>query len=125
MEDLEIPENVIARDVVEASYKIHMDLGPGLLESVYEGLLAYDLRRRGYQVIRQEPIPVRYDGQLFNEGFKADLIVNGLVIVELKSAEAMHPSFMKQLLTYLRLSGLRLGLLINFGDYLLKGNIHR
>jgi GxxExxY protein len=102
-----------------------MDLGPGLLESVYEGMLAYELRRRGYHVLRQAPIIIRYDGQEFDEGFKADLLVNGLVIVELKSAEAIHPTFFKQVLTYLRLSGLRLGILVNFGDHLLKGNIHR
>lgn len=123
--DFSIPENVIARDIVDSSYKIHMELGPGLMESVYEGLLAYELRSRGYHVIRQEPIEISYNGQFFNEGFKADLIVNGIVIVELKSAEHLHPVFTKQLLTYLRLSGLRLGLLVNFGDHLLKGNIQR
>lgn len=118
-------ENEIAKIVVDAAYHIHVKLGPGLLESVYESVLAYELKKRGLRVVRQQPIPVVYDELQFDEGFRADLIVNDLVIIELKSVEKIHPVHKKQLLTYLRLADRRLGLLINFGEALIKDGISR
>lgn len=118
-------ENEIARIIVDAAYHIHVKLGPGLLESVYESVLAYELKKRGLRVIRQAPIPVVYDELQFDEGFRADLLVNDLVIIELKSVEKIHPVHKKQLLTYLRLADRRLGLLINFGEALIKDGISR
>ena len=118
-------ENEIAKVVVDAAFHIHVKLGPGLLESVYETVLAYELERRGLQVVRQQPIPVVYDHLKFDEGFRADLIVEDLLIVELKSVETIHPVHKKQLLTYLRLADRRLGLLINFGEALIKDGITR
>jgi GxxExxY protein len=111
--------------IVDAAYHIHVKLGPGLLESVYESVLAYELKKRGLNVVRQQPIPVVYDELHFDEGFRADLIVNDLVIIELKSVEKIHPVHKKQLLTYLRLADRRLGLLINFGEALIKDGISR
>lgn len=118
-------ENEISKEVVDAAYRLHVDLGPGLLESVYEVLLARELEARGLTVERQKPIGFEYHGIRFDEGFRADLVVNNLVIVELKSVEEMHPSHKKQLKTYLKLSGKRLGLLINFGAPLIKDGVHR
>lgn len=118
-------ENEIAKVVVDAAYRLHVDLSPGLLESVYEVLLARELEARGLAVERQKPIGFEYNGAKFDEGFRADLIVNDSVIVELKSVEELHPSHKKQLKTYLKLSGKRLGLLINFGTPLIKDGIHR
>ena len=115
----------IAKDVVDASMKIHMDLGPGLLETVYEVVLARALQRRGYKVERQRPVPIRYDEVTFDEGFRADLIVNGCLLIELKSLERLAPVHGKQVLTYIRLLDFRLGLLINFGEELLKRGIKR
>lgn len=118
-------ENEISKEVVDAAFKLHTELGPGLLESVYETLLASDLESRGLHVARQKPIPFEHRGMKFDEGFRADLIVNDLVIIELKSVEELHPSHKKQLKTYLKLSRKRLGLLINFGAPLIKDGIHR
>jgi GxxExxY protein len=118
-------ENEIARLVVDAAYQIHTTLGPGLLESVYETILSYELRRRGLTVIRQMPIPVVYEEMSFDEGFRADLVVQSKVIVELKSIEKVAPVHKKQLLTYLRLADKQLGLLINFGEALIKNGITR
>ncbi|MHC4875854.1 MAG: GxxExxY protein [Planctomycetota bacterium] len=115
----------IAKDVVDASVKLHMALGPGLLESVYAVLLEHKLRERGYQVDRETPVPVEFEGIRFEMGFRADLVVNGCFIVELKSVEKLAPVHGKQLLTYLKLTGCRLGLLINFGEELLKNGIKR
>jgi GxxExxY protein len=100
-------------------------LGPGLLESVYESVLAYELEKRGLHVLRQQAISVVYDGLVFDEGFRADLIVEDKVILELKSVEAMLPVHKKQLWTYLRLTDKQLGLLINFGSALIKDGITR
>jgi GxxExxY protein len=111
--------------VVDAAFQVHTRLGPGLLESVYEGVLAYELEKRGLRVSRQQPIPVVYDGVTFDEGFRADLIVEDKVILELKSLEATLPVHKKQLLTYLRLADKQLGLLINFGAALIKNGITR
>jgi GxxExxY protein len=118
-------ENEIAKIIVDAAYHIHTSLGPGLLESVYEVILADELKRRGLHVERQKVIPITWNGITLEEAFRADLIVNNLVIVELKSVEkeaSVHP---KQLLTYLKLSEKRLGLLINFGAPLIKHGITR
>ena len=115
----------IAQDVVHTSLAIHKTLGPGLLETVYEVILARKLESLGYTVERQKIIPIEFEGMVFDEGCRADLIVNGCFIVELKSVEtliAVHP---KQLLTYLKLTKFRLGLLINFGEELLKNGIKR
>ena len=118
-------EDEIAKAVVNAALELHKELGPGLLESVYEVLLADALREIGIAVERQKPIPIRFRGKLFDEGFRADLVVEGILLVELKSIETLARIHKKQVLTYLKLSGLKLGLLINFGGELLKGNIER
>lgn len=118
-------ENEVARAVVDAAFRVHSTLGPGLLESVYEAALAHELRSKGLSVARQRPVRVVYDGVEFDEGFRADLVVAETVIVELKSVESVAPVHKKQLLTYLRLSGRRLGLLINFGAPYIKNGITR
>ncbi|MBN2704426.1 MAG: GxxExxY protein [Pontiellaceae bacterium] len=118
-------ENDIAKEVVDSAYAIHSKLGPGLLESVYELLLADELSRRGFSVRRQVPIEIEYCGRNFEEAFRADLIVNDIVIIELKSVEEVRPVYKKQLLTYLRLADMKLGLLINFGENLIKDGISR
>ena len=118
-------ENSIATSVVDCALEIHKELGPGLLESVYEVLLTDALRGRGLSVDRQRPIPIHFRGKRFDEGFRADLVVGDAVLVELKSVESLARVHKKQVLTYLRLSHLKLGLLINFGGELLKGNIER
>lgn len=115
----------IAKDVVDASMKLHMALGPGLLESVYAAILQKKLQERGYHVEREVPIPIEFEGLHFEIGFRADLIINGCFIVELKSVEKLAPVHAKQLLTYLKLTEFRLGLLINFGEALLKDGIKR
>lgn len=118
-------ENHIAKAVLDAAFEVHTVLGPGLFESVYEVVLAHELRARGLSVERQVPIPIRYKELSFDEGFRADLLVADLVIVELKSVEALHPVHAKQVLTQLRLSGKRLGLLLNFGEVHLKNGVKR
>lgn len=117
--------NEVSGAIVDEAYKLHSELGPGLLESVYEVLLCHRLQKRGLTVFRQVPIPVCFDGLFFDEGFRADLIVEQHIVVELKSTEQNHPVHGKQLLTYLRLSGKPLGLLINFGLPLLKDGLRR
>ena len=118
-------ENEIATIVLDAAFKVHTNLGPGLLESVYEAVLAYELTKRGIAVRRQVPIPIRYEELSFDEGFRADLLAGDCVVVELKSVEALARVHGKQVLTQLRLSGHRLGLLINFGEERLKNGIKR
>jgi len=118
-------ENEIAKIVLNEAFALHTELGPGLLETVYEVLLAHKLRAAGLGVERQIPIPIRYSGVTFDEGFRADLLVEGIVIVELKSVDALLRVNGKQLLTQLRLSERRLGLLINFGAEHLKEGIKR
>ena len=118
-------ENQIAKEVVDAAVKIHTNLGPGLLESVYEAVLARELERRGLRVERQVPIPIEYEGLKFDEGFRADIIVEGKVILELKSVEQLAKVHYKQLSTYLKLADKRLGLLLNFGADLMKEGIKR
>jgi iron complex transport system substrate-binding protein len=119
------PLDDITGDIVDAALKIHMGLGPGLMESVYEAVLARALERRGFLVERQKAIRFEYDGMVFEEGFRADLIVDSRVVVKLKSVERLAPVHSKQLLTYLRLLDLPVGLLINFGAATLKDGLHR
>jgi GxxExxY protein len=111
--------------IVEEAYRIHQKIGPGLFESVYEVVLANALSKRGLKISRQVVIPIRIDELQFDEGFRADLVVEDQVIVEIKSIERLAPVHKKQVLTYLKLSGIHVGLLINFGGELLKGNIER
>ena len=115
----------VASMVVDCAFKLHRDLGPGLLESVYEVILAKLLQEHGLRVERQKPIPIQYAGYTFEEGFRADLIVDGVVLVELKSVENLAAVHAKQVLTYLRLMKLPLGLLINFGAATFKDGCER
>jgi iron complex transport system substrate-binding protein len=117
--------NEVTAAIVDSAYKIHTEIGPGLFESVYELVLADMLASRGLPVQRQIAIPIRFGGKVYDEGFRADLIVDHRVIVEIKSIEHLARVHKKQVLTYLKLSGLPVGLLINFGGDLLKGNIER
>ncbi len=118
-------ENEIGTVIVDCAVQLHKDLGPGLLETVYEVTLARKLQERGLQVQRQIPIAIEYEGLKFDEGFRADLIVEDKVIIEVKSVEKVHPAHKKQLLTYLRLTGMKLGYLLNFADALMKDGITR
>ena len=118
-------ENAIAKKIVDAAFRIHTTLGPGLLESVCDTVLAYELDRRGLQTVRQQAIPLVYEDVRIDTGFRVDLIVEDRVIVEVKSVELLAPVHKKQLLTYLRLADKRLGLLINFQVALIKDGIAR
>ncbi len=118
-------ENEIAKIVVDAAFKVHSKLGPGLLESAYQAILAYELKQSGLAIEAEILMPLKYDGITLDIGYRADLIVEHLVIIELKSVEKMSDVHKKQLLTYLRVSNLRLGLLINFGAPLIKDGIIR
>jgi len=118
-------ENEVGTVVVDAAIAVHRELGNGLLESVYEAALAIELEQRGVRVERQVPVEVFYRGQSLDQGFRADLIVGGLVILELKSVEAISPVHKKQIQTYLSLTGLKLGYLLNFGAALMKNGIFR
>jgi GxxExxY protein len=118
-------ENEIAKVIVDAAFKVHTTLGPGLLESVYEDALAHELAKRGLKVVREQAVPVIYDTIQFEEGFRLDLLVEDKVVVEIKSVEKLHPVHHKQVQTYLRLADKRLGLLINFGEALIKNGIKR
>ncbi len=118
-------ENEIASIVVDTCYKIHVELGPGLLESVYEEILYYELVQMGLEVKKQKAVPVFWKNIKMDIGFRADLIIENKVIVELKSVETIAPVHPKQLLTYLRITGLKLGLLINFNEKLIKNGITR
>ncbi len=118
-------ENEIGTIVVDAAIHVHRALGPGLLESVYETILAHELEKRGLEVKRQVPVPIEYEGLTFDEGFRADIIVNDKVVLELKSVERVIPAHKKQIQTYLRLTGCKLGYLLNFGEALMKDGITR
>jgi GxxExxY protein len=120
-----VTENEISKIVLDAAFKVHTVLGPGLLESAYEKSLEFELKRRGLRVNRQVTVPICYDGLVIDEGFVADLIVEDLVILELKSVEKVIPVHKKQLLTYLKLTGKRLGLLLNWNVPMLKEGITR
>jgi len=118
-------ENEISKIVVSTAYDLHVRLGPGLLESVYEEIMFFELKKQGLYVEKQKAIPVIWDNLKMDIGFRADLIVENKVILELKSVETIAPVHPKQLLTYLRIMGLKLGLLINFNDKLMKDGITR
>ena len=118
-------ENEIGTTIVDTAYHLHRELGPGLLESVYEVTLARALEKRGLNVSRQVPIPITFQGERFEEGFRADLIVENKVLIELKSVERTAPVHKKQVLTYLRLTNLKLGYLLNFGTELMKDGTTR
>lgn len=118
-------ENEIGRIIVDAAIMVHRELGPGLLESVYEAVLARELTDRGLKIERQVSVPIVWRGMRFEEGFRADIIAEGRVIVELKSVESVNNSHKKQLLTYLRLTGMKLGFLLNFGAAVMKDGITR
>lgn len=115
----------LARFVVDCGFRLHRDLGPGLLESAYEAILADQLRRAGILVERQKAIPIKYDGVELAEGFRADLLLEGQLLVELKSVERLSPLHSKQVLTYLRLLDLPLGVLMNFGGATFKEGVRR
>jgi len=118
-------ENELSSILVNCCYNIHTKLGPGLLESVYEEVLCYELREGGLSYSRQLNIPVYYNELILELGFRADIIVENKVIIEIKSIESIAPVHKKQLLTYLRLTGMKLGLLINFNEALIKEGITR
>jgi GxxExxY protein len=121
----QMTHNEISKIIVDAAVNIHRRFGPGLLESVYLVVLAHELRKRGLHVEKEVPIPLVRDNIRFEVGLRADLIVENIVIVELKSIETVVPIHLKTLLTYLRLADKRLGLLLNFGEEVLKDGIHR
>jgi GxxExxY protein len=115
----------VGKTVLDAAFRVHTTLGPGLLESVYETTLAYETRKHGLQVSTQVAVPITYDGQQLESGFRIDMLVEKCVVVELKAVETMIPLYEAQLMTYLRLSGIRLGFLINFSVPHLKDGIKR
>lgn len=115
----------LASIAIDCGYRLHRDLGPGLLESAYEAIMADQLVRRGVRVERQKPVPIRYDGLELAEGFRADLLLEGRLLVEFRSVERLSPLHSKQVLTYLRLLDLPLGLLINFGGATFKEGVRR
>ncbi len=119
------PENVLSKRILDLAFKVHTAFGPGIYESVNESILCYELRKNGMSYARQVPIEVHYDGECFDEAFRADVIVENLVLLELKSVEKIIPAHKKQVRTYLKVTGLRLGLLINFGEEQLKDGIFR
>ncbi|MBU1180604.1 MAG: GxxExxY protein [Pseudomonadota bacterium] len=118
-------ENEIGEIIVDTAVLVHKELGPGLLETVYEVILAYELERSGLSVKRQLSVPIEYKGIKFDEGFRMDILVENKVIIELKSVESVSKAHKKQVLTYLRLTGHKLGYLLNFGEALMKDGISR
>ncbi len=121
----EMTENEIGKIIVDCAVRLHRELGPGLLESVYEVLLAHMLQEAGLNVERQISIPIQFRGVQFDEGFRADIIVEDKVILELKSVENVSKAHKKQVLTYLKLTGKKLGYLLNFGESMMKDGISR
>jgi GxxExxY protein len=115
----------IARAIVDSAYAVHSSLGPGLLESIYETCFCYELRKRNLSFLRQISVPIVYNGITFDEGLRLDVLICNTVICELKAVELMHPVFTAQLLTYLKLTGKRLGFLINFNVPIIKHGIKR
>ena len=118
-------ENPISKIIVDSALKIRRRLGPGLLESVYETVLAYELQRQGLQVARQDSVPIVYEGMTFPDPFRVDLVIEGKVLVELKSVEELEPVHYRQTLTYLKLANLKVGLLINFNVPMFRDGVHR
>ena len=123
--EFEMNENEIGKEVVDAAIAVHRELGPGLLESVYEAVLADELAERGLSVARQVLVPIFYKGKQIDDGYRADIVVEGRVVLELKSIEGLKDVHQKQLLTYLKLSGMKLGFLLNFGEAVMKKGIVR
>ena len=117
--------NQLTKAIIGAAIEVHKRLGPGLLESAYRACLAYELRKRGFNVEEEKPVPVIYDDVKLECGFRADLLVNGRVVVELKAKSAIHPVDKAQTLSHLRLLGLRFGLLMNFHEERLVDGVHR
>jgi GxxExxY protein len=124
-EEVMVTENDLSKAIVHAAFTIHNQLGPGLLESVYEEIMYFELSKKGLSIARQKPVPVIWDTLKMELGFRADLVVENKVIIELKSVEAIAPVHYKQLLTYLKLTRLKLGILINFNENLIKNGIVR
>jgi GxxExxY protein len=122
---MEKTENELATLILDKAFYIHRELGPGLLESIYERVFIHELKKSGLEVENQVSLPLQWDGIIFEKGFRADLIVEKKVIIEIKSVQLIAPVHLKQLLTYLRLTNLKLGLLINFNEALLKYGIKR
>jgi GxxExxY protein len=118
-------ENKIGTIIVESAIKVHRTFGPGLFESVYETVLSHELVLKGLSVQRQVAIPIQFDGFKFDEGFRADIVVEGKVIIELKAIENILPVHKKQVQTYLKLTGYKLGYLLNFNEELIKNGITR
>ncbi|PKP56970.1 MAG: GxxExxY protein [Candidatus Altiarchaeales archaeon HGW-Altiarchaeales-1] len=118
-------ENEIGKIIVNAAVEIHKEFGPGLLETVYEVMLAYKLEKQGLSVKRQVSVPIEYEGMKFDEAFRVDIFVENKVLIELKSVEVVNKAHKKQVLTYLRLTGCKLGYLLNFGEFLMKDGISR
>jgi GxxExxY protein len=118
-------ENELAKRFLDIAFKVHTALGPGLLESAYESILCYELEKNNIPFEKQIEVPINYDNRMFSNAFRADLILNKKVIIELKSVESLNDIHKKQLLTYLKLTGLKLGLLINFNEKSLKNGIVR
>ena len=118
-------ENELSKIIVDACYRIHVGLGPGLFESVYEEILTYELKQQGLQVSRQQVIPVFWKSVKMDQGFRADLIVEDKVLIEIKSIQAIAPVHRKQVATYLKLTGIQLGILVNFNEALIKNGITR
>ena len=115
----------IAKDIVDAAYKVHKEFGPGLLESAYQACHAHELRKRGRIVLTELKLPITYDGQEFDEGYRIDEFVDNLVIIENKAVDEIHPIHMAQLITYLKLKNCKLGFLINWNVKLIKNGITR
>jgi len=118
-------EEHIARDIVDAAYVVHKTLGPGLLEHVYEVCLCHELQKRNHRCERQVPVPIVYDGVSFDEGFRLDVLVDGMAICEIKAVDIAHDVWHAQILSHLRLTHKRLGFLVNFNVPLIKDGIHR
>jgi len=118
-------EEYVAERIVDAAYTVHKALGPGLLERVYEACLCHELSKRDLKYQRQVDIPIAYDGMIFDEGLRLDVLVEDLVICELKAVDEMHPVWKAQLISHLKLTGKRLGFLINFNVTLIKNGIKR
>ena len=118
-------ENELGTIILDCAFYLHKNMGPGLFESVYETVLARLLSKKGLSVQRQVSIPIEFEGEQFDEGFRADLFVNGKVILELKSVEKISPVHKKQLLTYLKLTNTKLGYILNFGEEVMKNGIYR
>jgi iron complex transport system substrate-binding protein len=119
------PIDDVSGDVIDAAIRIHRELGPGLLESVYETVLAASVERMGYKVDRQSPVDIEFEGMRFSAAFRLDLLVDDRLVVEIKSVEQLHPVHAKQLITYLRLTNQPVGLLLNFAGETMKEGIRR